>query len=108
MAKPEMVLVYSTFPDPQQAEDMARDMVRKKLAACANIFAGMKSVYEWQGKIQSGEETAVLFKTLADKQEELSRQIRSRHPFDTPAIFGWPCSSVDADYLNWLKRAVKS
>lgn len=103
----DVVLVYSTFPDQQIANEIAREIVELKLAACANIFEGMQAIYEWKGEIQSDKEVAVLFKTARSLQDELSRKLRALHPYDTPAIIGFEASHVEASYLSWLHGQLK-
>lgn len=103
----DVVLVYSTFPDQQIANEIAREIVELKLAACANIFDGMHAIYEWKGEMQSDKEVAVLFKTAQPLQDELSRKLHALHPYDTPAIIGVEASHVEASYLAWLHGQLK-
>mgnify|MGYP002626813234 CR=1 FL=1 len=41
--------VYVTVPDENTAKHIAEKVVEARLAACANILPGMKSIYHWQG-----------------------------------------------------------
>ena len=103
MRQDGMVLVYSTFPNEEIAEQIARQIVEAKLAACANIFAGMRSIYEWQRKMECDDEVVVLFKTIGSRREDLSKKLRDLHPYDTPAIFGIEPVFAEAHYLAWLQ-----
>ncbi len=44
------VLIYSTFPSPEAAEAVGRELVERRLAACVNILPGMTSIYRWEGQ----------------------------------------------------------
>ena len=46
-----MIIVLTTYPDREKAEEAARMLVGKKLAACVNIIKIEKSIYRWKGKI---------------------------------------------------------
>jgi periplasmic divalent cation tolerance protein len=49
-------LVLTTFSDLDSAEQFAQQVVIKKLAACVNISPQLRSIYCWQGKIESGKD----------------------------------------------------
>ena len=57
--------VYVTAASEIEAERLARAAVGERLAACANIIPGMRSLYWWQGKIDEGRETVLILKTVA-------------------------------------------
>ena len=63
MPDSEFVFVYSTFPDTDSAKAVAEVLVRERLAACVNIHGPMRSVYEWEGRIEAGSEFAAFIKT---------------------------------------------
>lgn len=96
------VFVYTTFPTLLEAEQAAAALVERQLAACANIFPGMISVYRWQGRMERGTEAAMILKTRGALAEPLSQALRALHPYDTPAIAVIPLEAVDAPYLQWL------
>jgi len=58
----KVLLALSTFPDQQTARDISSELVTKKFAACANILPGIESISRSKEKIESGNETLVLFK----------------------------------------------
>ena len=43
--------IYSTFPSAEAAETVGRALVEGRLVACANVLAGITSIYEWNGAI---------------------------------------------------------
>ena len=46
------VLVLSTVAQAEDAERIARALVERRLAACVNVVAGLKSFYRWKGELQ--------------------------------------------------------
>jgi len=57
------VLVYVTAATREDAVTLGRDVVGRRLAACANILGEMTSIYRWQGEIAEDSEVATLLKT---------------------------------------------
>ena len=98
----KVLLALSTFPDQQTARDISSELVTKKLAACANILPGVESIYRWKEKIESGNETLVLFKLSEDRQSAFQEKLRSLHPYEVPEIIFIPISSGLPEYLRWV------
>lgn len=103
----EFVFVYTTLPDVESAEEMAQALVESRLAACANIYPGVISVYEWQGEVERAEEVAMFIKTRRAIAEETIAEARKLHPYDVPAFLLLPIDGGHADYLDWARRQVK-
>ncbi len=96
------LLVYVTAPDKAVADRIARTVVEERLAACANLLEGMHSVYRWQGSIEEAREVACLFKTTADRREDLFARVRELHPYEVPCIVALPIYAGSASFLEWL------
>jgi len=45
--------VYAVFANAEQAERVGRTVVEERLAACVNILGPIRSIYRWQGKIET-------------------------------------------------------
>ena len=98
----KVLLALSTFPDQESARRISNELVTKKLAACANILPGVESIYRWKEKIESGNETLVLFKLSEDRQSAFQEKLRSLHPYEVPEIIFVPISSGLPEYLRWV------
>ena len=96
------VLVYTTYPSVVEAERAGRTIVEQRLAACVNILPGMVSHYWWQGVLERGEETVMIFKTRASLAEKLRAAVKSSHSYTTPSILVLPIEDGDPDYLRWI------
>ena len=98
----EALLVLTNLPDAASANALAEHLVSARLAACVNILAPCRSVYRWQGKVETAEEVPLLIKTDAARYGELEAAIRARHPYELPEIVAVPiCRGLPA-YLDWL------
>jgi periplasmic divalent cation tolerance protein len=99
----ELVFLYSTFPDEASARRVAEVLVAAKLAACVNITAPMTSVYEWQGKLESGPEVAAFIKTRAALVDTVMAAVRPLHPYSVPCFLVLPIAAANPDYLAWVR-----
>ncbi len=102
-----MLIVFTTTPNVEEAETLARKIVEAKLAACVQVLPPMKSFYFWENEIQTDTEHLILIKTLEEKYDELEKFIKSNHSYDVPEIVAVSSEKVSGDYLNWLKEYLK-
>lgn len=94
-------LVLTTVGSAGQARELAREMVSRSLAACVQVSA-VDSLYRWQGVLHEEPEWRLLFKTREGVAPALMAAIRERHPYELPAICGWPAALADADFARWV------
>lgn len=99
-----VVEYHVTFGNAGQARTLARAVLEARLAACANIFQGVRSLYWWQGEIAEENEVSVLFKTSTARAEALATFIAERHPYDTPAIIRHDGGSANAAFARWIEE----
>jgi periplasmic divalent cation tolerance protein len=101
----KLLLALSTFPDQETARSISSELVTNKFAACANILPGVQSIYRWQEKVESGNETLVLFKLSDDRRSKFQETLRSLHPYEVPEIIFVPISSGLPEYLQWVSES---
>jgi periplasmic divalent cation tolerance protein len=98
----KILLALSTFPDAEIARRISKQLVSERFAACANMLPFVESVYRWKEKIESGNETLVLFKLSEDRQSAFQDKLRSLHPYDVPEIIFLPVASGLREYVQWV------
>ena len=98
----EVVLAFSTFPDVETARRIARELVTENFAACANVIPKIESIYRWQGKIEQGDETLVLFKTTAARFAAFEEKLKSLHPYEVPEVISCKVEAGLPEYLRWV------
>ena len=108
MKDSDLVFVYSTFPDDASARRVADALVRGRLAACVNIHGPMTSIYEWEGKLESGIEYAAFIKTRRALVDQAVAAARPLHPYTVPCFLVLPVEGGNADYLAWVQSQIKS
>ncbi len=100
-------IVLTTAGSDEQAQVLARELVERRLAACVNIVAHVRSIYRWKGAISEDEERLLVIKTEARLFDEVRTTLRALHSYELPEVLMLPVADGDPDYLNWLSDSVK-
>ena len=103
----KIAVVFVTAPDLKVARRLARGALRAKLVACANLVPKIESHYWWQGKVESGAEVLMIFKTTMRKLAALEKFVLAHHPYDTPEFVVLALAAGSARYLDWITASVK-
>jgi len=103
----EYVQVITTTETREEAQQIARGVVGKRLAACAQILGPISSTYWWKGKIETAEEWMCVMKSDTALYKDLESAIREIHPYEVPEIVALPIVTGSASYLEWLKKELR-
>lgn len=101
------VLVITNLPGRHEAVKLAELLVEARVAACVNVLAPCQSIYHWQGKTESTEETPVLIKTVVARYQEVEMLIRANHPYELPEIIQVPIGGGLPAYLDWVEKETR-
>ncbi len=100
----QYLLVLTTTPDRMSAQKLAKELVKERLAACANLSSACQSFYWWQGKISQSREYMLFIKTKSPLFPQLKDRILALHPYQVPEIISLPISKGSANYLAWVDK----
>jgi periplasmic divalent cation tolerance protein len=101
----EFVIISTTSDDRATAEEVARSVVEKRLAACASIIA-TDSVYRWNGELCSASEWLVSIKTTREAVSAIEAEIKQLHSYELPEILVTAVIGGSDDYLAWIRDEV--
>ena len=99
--------VMTTVGEKDDADRLARLVVERRLAACAQVIGPISSTYWWRGEVESATEWLCVMKTERALYEELEAAIRSAHSYETPEIVAIPVEAGSVDYLSWVSGEVR-
>jgi periplasmic divalent cation tolerance protein len=103
----EAVIVLTTFPAEGDVEAFAARLVEERLAACVNVLPPMRSIYRWQGAIETADERQLVIKTTQPRIEELRTRLKTLHPYDVPEFLVLTVSAGSPDYRSWLTESTR-
>ena len=99
----EMLMVFVTCENREQAEDIANKIVGEQLAACVNVLPGVRSCYVWEGKLTWSEEILLIMKTTRSTFERVKARVSELHSYDVPEIVGVGVEAVSEKYGAWVE-----
>lgn len=102
MNLPALSFVYVTAGSKAEALAIGRALVEERLAACANVFDAMSSVYHWQNAIEESQEAVLIAKTRTSLVPAVVERVKSLHSYSCPCVVSWPLHDGNPDYLQWL------
>jgi periplasmic divalent cation tolerance protein len=102
----DKLLVLTTAGSDEEARKIAHALVHRKLAACVNIVPRIRSVYRWQGKVESAEEFLLIIKTTQDRQEPVRSAIEELHSYELPECVVIEIGGGNEEYLRWISESV--
>jgi len=102
-------IVFVTCPTLALARKIARAVVERHLAACANVVhCPVESVYRWNGKLETAREYLLMMKTAAKQLVALEKEVKRLHSYDVPEFVAIPISEGSKEYLSWLEECVST
>lgn len=100
-------VVLVTGPDGESLAGLGRRLVEERVAACVNVLDGVRSIYRWEGRVESEDEALALIKTTAARFDELERRIITLHPYDEPEVVALEVTGGSESYLEWVATSVE-
>lgn len=95
-------IVLTTVGLQEKAEELARTLVERRLAACVSIIGPIRSIYRWKGKVENDQEYLLLIKTSAECSGDLAAAFGELHPYELPERIELEIAGGSADYLSWI------
>jgi len=103
----EYVVVFITAGSMAKAEMLAHVLVEERLVACVNLLPGCRSVFRWEGEVQSEHEVFMIAKSKREIAEALIQRVLELHSYDEPEVIALPIEVGSAGYLQWIDAEVR-
>ena len=102
----DAIVVFMTAASADEARRIAERLIERQLAACVQILPEIESVYRWKSEVQREKEVLLLAKTTDGRFDELEREVRAMHSYETPEIVAVPASRISEPYRAWLSDSI--
>jgi periplasmic divalent cation tolerance protein len=102
------IIVFVTVASEAEAIKISEVLVERELAACVNIIPGMRSIFQWDGKIREEQEFLLLAKTVNEVFDQLVLAVKANHSYQVPEVIALPIAYGSEDYLGWIRSIVKT
>ncbi len=100
----KLLLLITTVPNQLLAEQIAKELIKSKLAACVSIKE-IKSIYKWQGNIEENKEIEITIKSLPENLNELTLILKEKITYEVPELI-YKIFDSEKSYFQWLKESI--
>ena len=100
------ILIYTTYKDQAEADNIVNALLGEKLIACANFFP-IVSRYHWKGNIEDASEVVAILKTKTELWSEVKEYIEAHHTYETPCIIKLAEVDANESYASWIQKETK-
>lgn len=101
------IIVLVTTASEVEATTIGKTIVKQGLAACANILALKKSIFQWEGQIVEEQECLIMMKSRSDLFDDLAMAVKRLHSYKVPEIVAVPIVQGSQDYLKWVMESTR-
>ena len=90
----------------EEAPQLARRLLKKKVIGCANIFEPHHALYWWDGKICEDREVTMIMETNENMVNIAVDELQKQHSYDTPKIMVYSPLNVPESFSKWLDKEI--
>ena len=100
----KILLLITTVPNKLLAEQIAKELIERKLAACVSIKE-IKSIYNWQGNIEENKEFEITIKSLPESLNELTLILKENITYEVPELI-YKIFDSENSYFQWITDSI--
>jgi periplasmic divalent cation tolerance protein len=104
----EFLQVTTTTSSRQDAEEIAAELISRRLAGCVQVSGPIVSTFRWQGKTETAEEWMCTIKTSRDQLAGIQELLKRIHHYEVPELIATPIVGGSEGYLKWLGEQLGS
>jgi len=106
MEQHNYIVVFITARDTEEAQKIAKSLLKRRQAACVNIVPEVDSHFWWQDKLDSAKESLLIVKTKDTLLPDIVKSVKKIHSYSIPEITALPIIGGNQEYLDWLDSEV--
>lgn len=101
------VIATTTTPTRDLAQRIAAALIERRLAACAQVGADIRSWYRWEDRLEQSAEVLILIKTREDLVPAIAELLKEMHPYEVPELVAAPIVTGAPAYLHWMAEVLR-
>lgn len=101
-----MIEVQWTTGNLDEARRICRFLVEKRYVACAQIIPWIESIYMWDNKLETTQESKISMKTTQELFPRVKEYILANHSYEVPEIIILPIEGGHEEYLAWVEESI--
>lgn len=104
----EMLIVFTSFGNEEDAARVVRALVEERLIACGNLLPGARSIYSWKQAVADEREVVAILKTRKQDWAALLSRLHELHPYEVPECVAVRIAAGAPRYMEWLDQVLGS
>ena len=100
----KLLLLLTTVPNKLLAEQIAKELIERKLSACISIKE-IISIYKWQENIEQNEEFEITIKSLPENLNRLILILKERSTYEVPECI-YKIFDSENSYFKWIEESI--
>ncbi|WP_298985970.1 divalent-cation tolerance protein CutA [uncultured Roseibium sp.] len=97
-----IIKVWVNCPSEDVADEIAEQLLERRLIGAANRYAAITSRYVWKGEIKTAREIPLLLKSRKDLFPRVADAICRFHPYEAPSILSIEIDQANDAYLDYM------
>jgi periplasmic divalent cation tolerance protein len=106
MKQQNYIVVFITARDNEEAEKIAKALLKRRQAACVNIVPGVSSHFWWKDKLDTAQESLLVIKTKDILLPDIIKSVKKIHSYSIPEIIALPITGGNQEYLDWIDSEI--
>lgn len=102
----KVIVVQTTCDKKEEAENIAKVLLEKRLAACIQITK-TDSFYTWEEEFCNDKEYLLNIKTKKKNFKKIESKIKELHSYDLPEIISIKIEKCSKEYKKFIKENTK-
>ncbi len=99
-----LIMVFITAKDMDEAKSISEGLMSQNLAACVNIVDSVTSIFKWEGKVSKNKEVLCIAKSRAELFKDIEKKVKEIHSYEVPEILAVPVVLGSKDYMEWVEN----
>jgi periplasmic divalent cation tolerance protein len=104
MEHDQNIVIFITTGTDGEARRVAEVLLEQRKAACVTIVPTVKSLFWWEDRVDSDQESLLIVKSKASLLDEIVSLVKGVHSYDVPEVIALPIIGGNPDYLNWIGK----
>jgi periplasmic divalent cation tolerance protein len=98
----ELIEIYWTSGSLDEARSISRFLVEERHVACAQIIPWIESIYMWNNKLETTQESKIVLKTRLENYDKIREIIEQNCKYEVPEITWCKIEGGNRSYMDWV------
>jgi periplasmic divalent cation tolerance protein len=101
----DFIEIHWTSETLDEARRISRFLVQERYVACAQIIPWIESVFMWNNKLETVQESKIILKTRRENYDKIREVIEQNCKYEVPEITWFKIEGGNKSYMEWLHES---